>query len=79
MIRYFQNIVRKVECDILQSKKLLKLRKLLVRQQLKGVWNLCVIDAVDDVVVSGIDALDEKKVAILVDATLCKLLSERMA
>lgn len=64
MIRYFQDIVRKVECDILQSKKLLKLRKLLVRQQLKGVWNLCVIDAVDDVVESGIDALDEKKVAI---------------
>ena len=58
---------------------MLKPRKLLVRQQLKGVWNLCVIDAVDDVVVSGIDALYEKKVVILVDATLCKLLGERMA
>lgn len=36
-------------------------------------------DAVDDAVVSSIDALDEKKVAILVDATLCKLLGERRA
>lgn len=61
------------------KKTLLEQGKLLVRQQLKGVWNLYVIDAVDDVVVSGIDVLDEKKVAILVDATLCKMLSERRA
>lgn len=61
------------------KQKLLKLRKLLVRQQLKGVWNLCVIDAVDDDVVSGIDALDEKKVVILVNDVLCKMLSERRA
>ena len=46
------------------KKTLLEQGKLLVRQQLKGVQNLCVIDAVDDVVVSGIDALDEKEVAI---------------